>query len=326
MKTATQAQLDILNSAGSVQILRADLYTFTLRNGEVLRYTDADRALTVSGNTFASGPIIQRSKTKHTVGSTVDTVQVTIVDDGSTLIAGKPIVHQFKNGYFKGAVLKIEKLFLLDWDDTSPGAVHWFEGKVSAPACDHMRVNFETRSMLADLNKQMPEDVYQSTCNNQLFDSVCGAVASNYTFGACTAGTVTNRAKFVLSGTTQADGYFALGKVKFTSGANAGQPARTVKSYVGGVIEVFQPFPYDIIAGDACTAVAGCDKVYGSANGCGKFGRKEDGFQATPFVPVPETAVEGGGVSGSVQTNGAQGGSRQGSAWRALAGRNTYQN
>lgn len=325
MKTATQAQLDILNSAGSVQILRADVYTFTLRNGEVLRYTDADRKLTVSGNTFTSGPVIQRSKTKHSVGVTVDSMQVTIVDNGSTLVSGKPIIHQFKNGYFKGAILKVEKLFLLDWNDTSPGGIFWFEGKVASPACDHMAVNFEVRSMLADLNKQMPEDVYQPTCGNQLFDNVCGALESSFTFSNCTAGTVTNRAKFVLSGTAQSDGYFALGKVRFTSGANAGQPARTIKSYVGGVVEVFQPFPYDIAQGDACVAVAGCDKVFDSSNGCGKFGRKEDGFQATPFIPVPETAVEGGGVTGTVQTSGAQGRGVVGSAIMAARRRNTYQ-
>lgn len=305
MKNASAAVLAILNTTGSVQILRADLYTITPKNGPVLRYTDADIPLTVGGNTFIRGPILQRSKTKQSVGITVDTMQVTLVDNGATLVQGKPIVHQFKNGYFKGATMKVEKLFLLSWADTSPGAVHWFEGSISEPACDHMSVSFQVKSLLATLNKQMPEDIYQPTCGNTLFDSVCGANAATFTFGACTATSVVDRKRFTLSGTSQADGYFALGKVKFTSGANAGQPARTVKSYIGGVIEVFQPFPYPIANGDACAATAGCDKLRGTCNT--KFNRLATGFQATPYVPVPETAIEGGGVGGTAPSQGGNG-------------------
>lgn len=319
MKTASAATLALLNAAGEKKILRADLYTFTLKDGSVLRYCDADKALTVGGNTFNTGPIIQRSKTKQTVGLTVDSVQVTIFDNGSTLVQGKPIIHQFKNGYFKGATLLVEKLFLESWDDTSAGAVHWFEGMISEPSCDHMSVSFQVKSMVALLNKQMPEDMYQTTCNNSLFDEVCGALESSFTFSACSAGAVTDRTKFVLNGTTQADGYFVFGKVRFTSGANAGQPARTVKKYVSGVIEVFQPFPYDIQPGDACVAVAGCDKLYDSSNGCVKFGRQSTGFSGTPFIPVPETAVEGGGVGGTSSSPGSQGGFSGGSS--STAGR-----
>lgn len=323
MKTATATTLAILNTTGEVKILRADLFTITPKNGSVIRFTDADINLVVGANTFVSGPVIQRSKTKQSVGINVDSMQVTIVDSGSTLVNGQPIVHQFKNGYFKGAILKVEKLFLLDWNDTSPGAVHWFEGVVSEPACDHMSVNFQVKSLLSSLNKQMPEDIYQSTCNNTLFDNVCGASAASFTFAGCTATSVVDRTKFTLSGTSQATGYFALGKVKFTSGANAGQPARTIKSYTGGVIEVFQPFPYDIANGDACTAVAGCDKLRGTCNT--KFNRLGTGFQATPYVPVPETAIEGGGVGGTAPSQGYNGSLTIGSAVSAARARGTYQ-
>lgn len=329
MKSSNAAVLAILNAIGTVQVFRADLYTFTLKNGTVLRYTDADRDLVVSGNTFLCGPNIQRSRTKQTVGTSVDNMQVTIFDDGRTVISGKPIIQQFRVGLFRGATLKVEKLFLLDWNDTSPGAVPWFEGTVSEPSCDHISVNFQCKSMVAMLNTQMPEDIYQGTCNNQLFDAVCGASEAAFTFASGTTATsVVDRKKFTLSGTSQANGYFALGKVKFLTGANAGQPARTIKSYIGGVIEVFQPFPFDIANGDQVSVTAGCDKVYDSANGCGKFGRKTSGFNATPFIPVPETAVEGGGVGGSGSNAGSQGGfgGMVGSGTTAGRRPNTYQN
>lgn len=327
MKTASAATLAILNTTGEVKILRSDLYTFTLKNGTVLRYTTADHTQIVGGQTFLSGPILERSKTKQTVGVTVDSMQVTLIDSGGTLINGKPIVHQFRNGYFKGATCKVEKLFLLDWNDTSPGAVAWFEGEVSEPSCDHISVSFMVKSAVAILNKQMPEDVYQPTCCNQLYDATCGAVEASFTFNGTAAGTIT-RSSFTLSGTSQADHYFTLGKVKFTSGANAGQPPRTVKKYVGGVLEVFQPFPYDIAPGDTCVAVAGCDKLQTT---CGtKFNRLGStsvagGFQAEPYIPVPETAMEGGGVTGTAATSGSQGTSIIGSAISAAKRKGSYQ-
>lgn len=322
MKNASAAVLAILNTQGEVQILRSDIYTFYLKNGSVYRFTDADHHQTIGGNLFISGPVITRSKTKQSVGITVDTLQVTIVDSGATLINGKPLVHQFKNGVFRGARVVIQKMFLLSWQDTSPGPVDWFEGTVGAPNCDNMSVSFEVRAMTEMLNKQMPADIHQDTCNNDLYDDVCGALRASFTHSG-TAGTVTDQKTFVASGVSLPDHYFTLGKVKFTSGQNAGQPARTVKKFISGVLEVFQAFPYPIAPGDAWTAEAGCDKLQGT---CGtKFGRLTTGFQATPYIPVPETAIEGGGVGGTAATTGSTGSAVVGSGGTANRARGTYQ-
>lgn len=321
MKNASAAVLAILNTTGEVKILRSDIYTFYLKNGSVYRWTDADHNQTIGGNVFVSGPVITRSKTKQNIGITVDTVQITMADSGGTLINGKPLIHQFKNGLFRGARVVIQKMFLLDWNDTSPGPVDWFEGIVGAPSCDHLTAAFEVRAMTEMLNKQMPADIHQDTCNNDLYDDVCGANPATFTHSG-TAGTVTDNKRFVLSGVSQANGYFALGKIWFTSGQNAGQPPRTVKSYVGGVIEVFQPFPYPIAPGDACTARAGCDKLQATCST--KFNRLTSGFQATPYIPVPETAIEGGGISGTASSTGGQGTAVVGSSGTAGRARGTY--
>lgn len=323
MKTASAATLAILNSQGEVRILRADLWTIVLKSGGVLRFTDADINLVVGGQTFVSGPIITRTKTKQSVGLTVDTVQCTVTDSGGTLVSGKSIVHQFKNGYFRGATVKIQKLFLSDWTDTSPGPVDWFEGIVGAPQCDNMSASFEVRAMTEMLNKQMPSDIYQDTCNNDLFDDVCGANRASFTFNG-TSGVSGDKKTFALNGVSQADTYFALGKVVFTSGANAGQPARTIKKYNGGIIEVFQPFPYPIASGDTCTVTAGCDKLQGTCSA--KFGRLNTGFQATPYIPVPETAIEGGGVGGTASSSGSTGSAVVGSSRTASRATKTYIN
>lgn len=323
MKTASGATLAILNTTGEVKILRADFYTFTLRSGTVLRFTDADRNLVVSGNTYVSGPIIERSKTKQSIGVNVDTVQVTLFDRGNTTLSGKPIVHQFKNGLFKGATCLIQKGFFLSFDDTTPGLVHWFQGLVGAPSCDHMSAAFEVRSHMDLLNQQMPRDVYQDTCGNTLYDAVCGAVPATFTFTG-TASSVVDRKQFTLSGVSQADTYFALGKAWFTSGANVGQPARTIKRYASGVVELFQPFPYDVAPGDVLVCRAGCDKLPASC-GPAKFNRYATGYKAQRFIPVPETAVEGGGVGGTASSSGSSGSAIIGSSGTSVRGQGSYQ-
>lgn len=320
MKTADAATLALLNAVGPVQVLRADLWTITTKAGTVVRLTDADINIPQGANTFLKGPVIQRSQSKQSVGVNVDSIQVTLSDAGTLLVNGKPIIQQFLNGYFDAAIVTLQKLFLSSWTDLTPAPVDWFTGRISDVSCDHMNVNFMIKDMKELLNQQQPNDVHQATCNNTLFDNVCGANAATFTFN-CTATSIVDRKKFTLSGTTQADGYFELGKVKVTGGANAGL-SRMVKVYAGGVVEVFNPFPYDFVSGDTLQATAGCDKTY--AGGCAKIGRQSTGFKGYEFIPVPETAVEGGGMGGTAGSSGSTGGGTVGSAGTAGKYSGTY--
>ena len=67
MKAASPALIALLGS--SEQFIMADLYTFTLVGGSVLRYSAAPTALTANGNYFALGPKFERSKTKVVIGT-----------------------------------------------------------------------------------------------------------------------------------------------------------------------------------------------------------------------------------------------------------------
>lgn len=60
---------------------------------------------------------------------------------------------------------------------------------------------------------------------------------------------------------TNPDDWFAYGTIKFTSGANAGQPPREIKRYeVDGTVEIFEPFYYAPAVGDAYVMLPGCRK------------------------------------------------------------------
>src|ERR1700760_3676292 len=67
----------------------ADLYTITLKAGNVLRYTTWDSTLTVLGNTFLTGPPnIERTAIEEQLGMNVSTIEVTITAGASDLISG----------------------------------------------------------------------------------------------------------------------------------------------------------------------------------------------------------------------------------------------
>jgi hypothetical protein len=63
----------------NTEFKKAELYTITLKNGTVLRYTDWQTALTVLGVTFNAGPPnIKRGSIEETIGMSIATLDLQI--------------------------------------------------------------------------------------------------------------------------------------------------------------------------------------------------------------------------------------------------------
>jgi hypothetical protein len=83
-------------------------------------------------------------------------------------------------------------------------------------------------------------------------------------------------------------GYFDLGYLTFTSGANAGLTF-TVDEYLGaGVITIRKVLPFPPSVGDTFSILPGCNKAMTTCNY--KFSNLAN-FGGFPFVPTPETAL-----------------------------------
>lgn len=82
-------------------------------------------------------------------------------------------------------------------------------------------------------------------------------------------------------------GYFDMGKVIFTSGANNGI-FRAVKAYTTGHITVVPPLPNVPQVGDTFMAYPGCD---GQQSTCSDKFSNLLHFSGEPYIPVPESAV-----------------------------------
>lgn len=287
MKAASGQLVTLLGA--STGFLMAELYTFTLRDATVYRWTSHGLDLTIGGNTFLSAvangvPSIRHGAIREVAGLEVDTLEVTIERGDSILFGGIPFPLAMVAGAFDGATLLLERVFMPTWGDVSPGTVVRFVGNVSTVKPSSTRVVLQVKSDLERLNAPMPRDVYTPQCVHAVYDAGCTLSRATFTVTGTATGVPTTTT--VPSALAQATGYFALGVITMTSGAAVGQK-RAVKTFAGGLLTLTLPFTAAPAAGDTFTVYPGCDKLQATCSG--KFSNLTH-FTAFPYIPRPETA------------------------------------
>lgn len=291
MIDAPSAVKTLLASRPTSQHL-ANLFTFTLKTGDVHYFTDAPRNITIAGITYIGGrttgnqPKILRGQVKLSRGVSVDSQKVTLLDqDGE-------FVDRFLLGYFNLALYTMARVFAAG--PTSPWSdpVVRFAGQVAS--IDQMgrgSVQMTVKSMLNLLDNDFPRKVIQIDCNNTLYDATCGLTrAAHSANGIVGAGSTQNTLKGNVTGAAD---YFALGIVSFTSGVLNGLSYYVQHSLIDGTIYPGYPFLEAPAAGDTYTISAGCDKTLATCQS--KFGYNASSgaaprFEGLPFVPPPTAA------------------------------------
>lgn len=287
MKSASSGFQNMLATAQ--QLVMADLYTITLQDGTVLHYTDAPQNITVNGHTFLapymdSAPGFSRQPIKLELGLQAGTIEVDLHYDTNTLIDGQLPGAFAHAGGFDRATIQIDKFLSTGFSNTSNGTVNMYTGIVSDIEVDSTLVKLNVASKVLLLNTAWPRNYFLPQCNHALFDSGCTLSAGLYAqVGSVSSGTQT----VINTSLTQADGYFALGYVTFTSGVNNGL-TRMIKSSTnsGGALTLMYPLPVPCNPGDAFKAYPGCDK---SQNTCTTKFNNLTHFRGYPYVPTPET-------------------------------------
>jgi uncharacterized phage protein (TIGR02218 family) len=276
----------------------ADLLTFTLTNGLILRFTSADIPVTFEGNLYAGGsgsPLIKRDRTRTVLGLEVDSCNLKINADSTHTINGVPFLDAALRGYFDGASVLLTRAFFdsstagdLDGGFHSPpvGAVHLFGGKVSDCRVQRTELQLTAKSDLEILDVKFPRNVYQSGCSRTLFDAGCGLKPATYTSTGSVVSAASNKPSITCN-LSQAAGYFDQGVLTFTSGTLQGV-TRTVKTHVGGMIAFSRPLPSMPQVGAAFTVTPGCDKK--QATCANKFNNLIY-FRGMPYIPKPEVVT-----------------------------------
>lgn len=300
MKQASTAAQAILSSGS---FIKTDLYVITLTTGASYYFTNGDvQASTFiypSGtlNSYLKGFTFIRDTTSQSVGLDAQELDLKIFPQwdnpgGPPTIAGYTISQAARLGLLDNATILYAKLFQNDPLDFTPGAVGWYSGVTASMDITRYGLNVKVSSDILVLNQvQMPRALYQPGCVHTVYDAGCTLLKSSFTYSG-TTGTVTSNSLFNSSGLSQADHYFDLGVVKFTSGLNTGYSA-SVKSYIhtSGVIQLSIPMPSTIHAGDTFTVYPGCDHQQSTCTN--KFANLIH-FKGMPYVPVPETLYDGG--------------------------------
>jgi uncharacterized phage protein (TIGR02218 family) len=300
MKAASSATLAILASG---QFIKVELYEFTLADTSVVRLCNADAPITVGGNTYSSDIVIERGSFTQKIGLEVQSLDLTLspqFDGSPPTFSGFPLLQAVNLGMLDNARVKMSKLFLSSWSDTSPGAVEWFQGTVGSNSAGRQSASLSIDNDLKRLNVSMPKNILQTGCIHTLYDAGCTLLDSAFRV----SGTISGTPGVLQFNTnlTQVNKYFDLGRITFTSGANNGLK-RAVKSYVSasGVVTLIKPLPTAPSAGDTFTIAPGCLKTQAAcSNASAAVGPPFNNlahFRGYPYVPVPETLYDGGASS-----------------------------
>jgi hypothetical protein len=100
----------------STEFIVAELFTFELLSGDVLRYTDADIDITHSGVTWHAAPLeITRGEKRTSIGFEVDDVPLEIISDGTAILNGFSLQRLMQLGFMHDALVTMEKLYFQQW-------------------------------------------------------------------------------------------------------------------------------------------------------------------------------------------------------------------
>ena len=234
-------------------------------------------------------PVITRGPLTQKLGLEVSDLEVTLGVNQTTQYANVALASFAMAGGFDGARLTVRRFFAASWEDAEVVGEFWplllFAGSVAEVDVSASAVRLSAKSDVDILNRPLPRTVHMAPCTNTLYDTLCTLAAGDFSVSANVASGSTPLV--VNTDLSEPDGYFELGMVTFTSGANSGV-SRTVVSYSGSQVGVMPRLLVAPAPGDTFDIVPGCDKAMVTCNS--KFNNLAH-FRGFPFIPTPEATL-----------------------------------
>jgi uncharacterized phage protein (TIGR02218 family) len=255
-------------------------WTLARTDGIVLGFTDHDRVLVVAGVNHEPQTGMTAREARDAIGLASDATDV----EGA--LASDAIGEaDISAGRYDGATVTTR---LVNWRAPSQHAVlrRATVGKITR-GDGAFRV--ELNGPAAALERRVGRH-YRRTCDARLGDARCGFDLSQEGFHG--AGSVADRrgAEIEVAGLASfAAGWFALGELTWTDGALAGRLARIAAHRKDGarVLLTLEEGGDGVVAGDAFTLLAGCDKRFETCRG--KFANRFN-FRGFPHMPGNDAA------------------------------------
>lgn len=268
---AMAAQLE----AGAATLCRC--WRLTRRDGFTLGFTDHDRDLILSGQTFEATDGFEASVIERDAGLATQGGEVRGV-----LTSERIKASEIEAGLYDGARIEV---FLVDWeaplldfrlDAASFGEIRRLDERFVA----------ETRDAFAAWDAPRGR-LYGAACSAQFGDAACGlnATSAAYTDTVTITRVVDPRRFEASAALARPAGFFALGQARSASGVNNGFSAR-IESHVGAGITLAQAPATPLASGDTFTLTAGCDKRFATCRD--RFANALN-FRGFPYIPAPES-------------------------------------
>ncbi len=278
------AHLGALRS-GDAQTIAANLFTFILLQGSILRYTDFDLSIVSEAETYvANSVLVSGLRYKSSVGLEVDQQHIVISANPEHTIFDRPFLQAMREGVFDGCRVQRHLAFLSE-DLTAIGTVQLFIGRFGTlDRVGMSTAELTVNSDLVILDIDMPRRMYSPNCQHVLYDAGCGVDKNAHkASGVVEAGSTVVRINW-----TGAADHFKQGRLIFTSGAHNGASA-TVKDVGSGVLVLSYPLIGAApAAGDTFDVYQGCDHTVATCES--RFSNKPN-FFGFPYIPSPTNAI-----------------------------------
>lgn len=227
-----------------------NLWKITATDGTIKRYCNHTRNLTYNSETYLAIPMRPTS-----------TQMNANLEPGNAEIDAPLLLGGFEEDDLIGGKWDFARVEMLvvNYLDTSIGFARRHVGFIGEVTISNGVFRAEFRSMTELLNQPVG-DLYQPLCPYSLGDADCKKDLTSFTHSGTVSAVDPSHPNSIFTvSVTQADDYFTLGKVTFTSGANNGL-VMEIKKQIGNRLILARPMPNAITATDGVTLVAGDDK------------------------------------------------------------------
>ena len=258
-------------------------WRLTRNVGQVFGFTDHDQPLSFDGTSFEPESGFTASEIRTGSDLSVD------AQDAEGVLTSTTITEtDILDGRWDNASVEIWRV---NWQDVTQ-RVLMRRGALGQVRRGRVQFVAEMRSLSQVLNQTVGR-TFQATCDVALGDARCGVDLTDPAFsGSGTVVTLTGDRSFTVSGlSAYADGWFALGMLTWTGGANAGRKAEVLTHVVGATevtVILLEAPVLAIAAGDSFDITAGCDKRFETCRD--KFANAAN-FRGFPHIPGQDTVI-----------------------------------
>lgn len=256
----------------------ATCWKVTRRDGITQGFTDHDRDIDCEGMTFTAKTGFTPTAIANSAALSVDNLDVEGMLDAESISRDSVLA-----GLYDFAEIEV---FMVNHAAPEQGKLPLRQGWLGEITLHGGKFVAEVRGITQKLSQTVGE-LYSAACRAELGDARCKVEMTDYQHTGIIDGSEA-RNVFTDATRTETGGYFAGGKVTFTSGANSGLSMEIKESSAGRFMLVL-PLPFALEEGDAYTLFAGCDKSFATcrtrfANGVN--------FRGEPHVPGMDRMLE----------------------------------